>query len=52
MSETYTKDFKMEDIKTMETPMVSSIKLAKDGQGISIEPTMYMHDRFFTLLNI
>ena len=35
------KRFKIEDVKTMGTPMSSSIKLEKDKQGKSIDSTMY-----------
>ena len=35
------KRFNMEEVKTMKTPMSSSIKLDKDEKGKSIDPTMY-----------
>ena len=35
------KRFNMEEIKTMKTPMSSSIKLDKDEEGKSIDSTMY-----------
>ena len=36
------KNFKMEDCKSVSTPMATGCKLSKDGESLEVDHTMYM----------
>lgn len=36
------KKFKMQDYKTISTPMVTSCKLRKDDESLEVDHTMYI----------